>query len=257
MKRDLCFSNPIMNAAGLLGFSPDKREIEGFGAFVTNPISLRPRAPAAQPAVFEFPGGFLLHTGLPNPGLAAALKKYAATWNRAALPIVVHLMVERPVETASMLRTLEDIENVVAVELGFPPLEEDDLIFSNLQLCAGELPLIFSLPAVQILRLGPRLIKGGAAALGMARPRGALMRGGRLVEGRLYGMSLFPRALELVRSAAILGLPLIAAGGVWTKQDAADMLSAGAIAVQADASLWLPQEAPAWDLSAAWSSLPE
>ena len=255
MKRDLYFSKPLMNAAGLLGFSPDKREFEGFGAFVTNPISLRPRAPAAQPAVFEFPGGFLLHSGLPNPGLAAALKKHAASWSRAALPIIVHLMAERPDETASMLRTLEDIENVMAVEIGFPPFQPDDLILSNLELCAAELPLIFSLPAEQILRLGPRLIEGGAAALGMARPRGALMRGGRLVKGRLYGRSLFPQALNLVREAAALGLPLIAAGGVWNRQDAADMLSAGAMAVQIDASLWLPpEEAPAWDLSAARSS---
>jgi dihydroorotate dehydrogenase (NAD+) catalytic subunit len=246
MKRDLYFSKPIMNAAGLLGFSPDFRNLEelgslnSFGAFVTNPISLRPRVPTAHPAVIEFPGGFLLHSGLPNPGLAAVVKKHAARWNRADTPIIVHLMADRPEETQHMVRMLEGIENVMAVELGFAPLLSDDILLLNLDMCAGELPLIFSLPPEQILRLGPRLMDGGAAAISMAHPRGALMRDGKLVTGRLFGRSQFPRSLEIVRSAAMIGLPVIGSGGVWTEQDAADMLSAGAMAVQMDASLWLP-----------------
>lgn len=253
MKRDLYFSKPIMNAAGLLGFSPDLRGasrkdlrgLENMGAFVTNPISLRPRVPTAHPAVIEFPGGFLLHSGLPNPGLEAVVKKHAARWNRADIPIIVHLMADRPEETQHMVRMLEGIENVMAVELGFAPLLSDDIILLNLDMCAGELPLIFSLSPEQILRLGPRLMDGGAAAVSMAHPRGALMRDGKLVTGRLFGRSQLPRSLEIVRSAAMLAktMPVIGAGGVWTEQDAADMLSAGAMAVEMDASLWLPREA--------------
>jgi dihydroorotate dehydrogenase (NAD+) catalytic subunit len=248
MKRDLYFSKPITNAAGLLGFSPDLRGLkdlgglEHMGAFVTNPISLRPRTPTAHPSVIEFPGGFLLHSGLPNPGLAAVVKKHAARWNRADIPVIVHLMADRPEETQHMVRMLESIENVMAVELGFAPLLSDDILLLNLEMCAGELPLIFSLPADQILRLGPRLIEGGAAAVSMSIPRGALMHEGKLVTGRLFGQSQFPRSLELVRSAAMIGMPVIGAGGVWTEQDAADMLSAGAMAVEMDASLWLPKE---------------
>ncbi len=253
MKRDLYFSKPIMNAAGLLGFSPDFRSLQdfgslsGFGAFVTNPISLRPRVPTAHPSVIEFPGGFLLHSGLPNPGLAAVVKKHAARWNRADMPVIVHLMADRPEETRSMIQMLEGIENVMAAELGFAPLLSDDIILLNLEMCVGEVPLIFSLPAEQILRLGPRLIEGGASAVSLSTPRGALIasREGKLVTGRLFGRSQFPRSLEIVRSVARIGIPIIGAGGVWTEQDAADMLSAGAMAVETDASLWLPREASA------------
>ena len=158
MKRDLYFSKPIMNAAGSLGFAPDPRDgisLNSFGAFITNPISLRPRLPTSQPAVIEFPGGFLLHTGLPNPGLSAVLKKHSARWNRADLPIIVNLMADRPEETMHMVRMLENIENVMAVELGFAPLLTDDIILLNLEMCLGELPLIFSLPTEQVLSLGP------------------------------------------------------------------------------------------------------
>ena len=234
-----------MNAAGSLGFAPESRGLkdlgvlEGFGAFVTNPFSLRPRVPAAKPEIIEYPGGFLLHTGLPNPGFQAGLKKYSAKWSRSELPIIIHLMADRPEETQRMVRALETQENVMAVELGFAPLLANDILLLTLDMCLGELPLIFSLPIEQVLSLGPRLIQEGAQAISIAMPRGALTKSDSpLITGRLYGPSVFPRTLETVYSAAKLGLPIIGAGGVWAKENGEAMLSAGALAVQVDAALW-------------------
>ncbi len=242
MKRDLYFSKPLMNAAGSLGFAPDSRTgiaLDSFGAFVTNPLSLRSRVPAAKPAMIEYAGGFLLHTGLPNPGFQTGLKKYSAKWSRSDLPIIVHLMADRPEETQTMVRSLETQENVMAVELGFAPLLANDIILLTLEMCLGELPLIFSLPVEQVLSLGPRLIQEGAQAISVSMPRGALPASdSSLITGRLYGPSLFPRTLETVYSAAKLGLPIIGAGGVWTKENADAMLAAGALAVQVDTALW-------------------
>ncbi|HLO28707.1 MAG TPA: nitronate monooxygenase [Anaerolineales bacterium] len=258
MKRDLYFSKPLMNAAGSLGFAPDLRDFENMGglelgAFVTNPFSLRPRLPAAKPELIEYPGGFLLHTGLPNPGFNAAIKKYASRWDKSDLPIIVHLMADRPEETQHMVQMLEMQENVMAVELGFAPLLAGDILLLTLEMALGELPLIFSLPIEQVLSLGPRLIQEGAQAISISAPRGALplppppsllptpeAGNGKLITGRLYGPSLFPRTLETVYSAAKVGLPIIGAGGVWSKENVDAMLSAGALAVQADAALWNP-----------------
>ncbi|HEY2980012.1 MAG TPA: hypothetical protein VGJ22_02430 [Anaerolineales bacterium] len=246
MKRDLIFRKPVMNAAGMLGFAPDLRGLDGLGAFVTNPISLRPRLPAVRPALIEYPGGFLLHTGLPNPGLSAVLKRHSARWSRADLPVIVHLMADRPEETARMVRTLEGVEAVLAAELGFAPLLADDILLVTLEMCLGELPLIFCLPPDQVLRLGPRLVEGGAAAISLAAPRGTLLRAAdgettedsERVSGRLFGPSLFPQSLDLVCDAVRLNLPVIGAGGLWTKAQTRAMLDAGALAVQADAALW-------------------
>ncbi len=246
MKRDVYFSKPLMNAAGSLGFAPDTRlgiPLDSFGAFVTNPFSLRPRLPAAKPAIVEHPGGFLLHTGLPNPGFTAGLKKYSAKWTRSDLPVIVHLMADRPEETQRMVRMLETQENVMAAELGFAPLLANDIILMTLEMCLGEVPLIFSLPVEQVLSLGPRLMQEGAQAISIATPRGALPSPhspSSLITGRLYGPSLFPRTLETVYSAVKIGLPIIGAGGVWTKENADAMLSVGALAVQVDAALWNP-----------------
>lgn len=240
MKRDLYFSKPLMNAAGSLGYAPDTRlgiPFDALGAFVTNPFSLRPRKPASQPAILEYPGGFLLHSGLPNPGFDSGIQRYASRWDKSDLPVIVHLMADRPEETRRMVQLLETHENVMAAELGFAPLLADDILMLTLEMCLGELPLIFSLPVEQVLRLGPRLVQQGAQAISIAAARGALMAD-HLTTGRLYGPSLFPRALETVYSAVKLGLPIIGAGGVWTKENAEAMLSVGALAVQVDAALW-------------------
>ncbi len=258
-KRDLDFRTPLMNAAGALGFAPDLHQNPGFfekpgssgwdelGAFVTNPVSLRPRRPAARPALIEYPGGFLLHTGLPNPGFAAVVKKHAARWADAPLPVIVHLMADRPEETQQMVEKLESMENVMAAELGFAPLLADDIILVAVEVCLGELPLIVCLPEEQILRIGPAVIQMGAAAVSLAAPRGALpdptpgpspAGGGELITGRLFGPSLFPRTLAVVHAAARLGLPVIGGGGVYKREQAGVLKEAGAMAVQLDAVLW-------------------
>jgi dihydroorotate dehydrogenase len=234
-----------------LGFAPDSRAgiaWDSFGAFVTNPLSLRPRHPAGKPELIEYPGGFLIHSGLPNPGFNAGIKNYSSRWGKSDLPIIVHLMADRPEETQHMVRILENQENVMAAELGFAPLLADDILLLTLEMCLGELPLIFSLPIEQVLSVGPRLIQEGAQAISISAPRGAIALTpnpspegrGELVAGRLYGPSLFPRTLETVYSAAKLRLPIIGAGGVYSKEHAEAMLSVGALAVQVDSALWNP-----------------
>jgi hypothetical protein len=171
------------------------------------------------------------------------VSRYARRWENADLPIIVHLMADRPEETARMVQMLESTENVMAVELGFAPLLADDILFLALEMCRGELPLIVSLPREQVLRAGARCLAEGAAAISLSAPRGALHAGrDGLIEGRLYGPALFPQSLEIVHAAAKLGLPVIGAGGVWRREDAEAMLEAGALAVQVDARLWLPNK---------------
>jgi dihydroorotate dehydrogenase len=244
-KTELELRKPLMNAAGMLGFAPDMRAAvpwNELGAFVTNPISLRARTATQVPVAAEYPGGFLLHTGLPNPGFDTVLRQQEKRWKEAPQQVVVHLMADRPEETRAMVRALEEVENVRAAELGFAPLLADEVVLLAIEMSRGELPLIASLPAEQVLRVGRGAIERGASAISIAAPRGSLSRDGRTVSGRLYGPSLFPASLDLVYAAAKAGIPIIGAGGVGSQEEAEAMMAAGAIGAQMDSRLWLPAE---------------
>lgn len=251
LKYDLALSQPLMNAAGALGFYPDRRALpalEAFGAFVTNPISLNARTPARGPRFLPFAGGFLLHSGLPNPGLRAALRRFAPRWARSPVPVIAHLLASEPGELAEMARRLERAEGVIAVEVGLPPgaTLETALAFGRAA-AAGELAVLLRLPLELAHELGgaageglaARLDEAGVAAVSLGPPRGALAHpsAGR-VHGRLYGPALFPQALAAVEALASAGLRVIGAGGVYSRADVQALLDAGAFAVQLDSVIW-------------------
>uniref|UniRef100_A0A7C4KGA0 Dihydroorotate dehydrogenase domain-containing protein n=1 Tax=Anaerolinea thermolimosa TaxID=229919 RepID=A0A7C4KGA0_9CHLR len=240
--QDLMLNSPYLNAAGMLGFTPSSRWPLDLppGAFVTHPISLKPRAPAETRAVLPFTGGFLLHTGLPNPGLHAVLKQYARRWARSTLPVWVHIMPSTPAEAAQMVARLEDTEGVAAVELGLPPgLTEEDILLMVEAAC-GELPLLVSLPIDRYREAWvPQLGQFPVSGLTLSAPRGVLFRAdGAPVEGRLYGPAFFPQTLAAFHNLRSLGLPLIVGCGLYRRADAEAVLAAGALAVQFDGALW-------------------
>jgi dihydroorotate dehydrogenase (NAD+) catalytic subunit len=242
VKRDFALRLPLLNAAGFLGFAPDARgplDLENLGAFVTNPVSLAPRTPAHGPRCLVFPGGFLLHTGHPNPGLRAVLRRCAGRWARAPLPVVVHLLAQSPEEAGWMARRLEGLDGVLAVELGLPPDVDPAQARAILEAVIGELPVIARLPLDRAGELAGLAAVPGLAALSLGAPRGVLPdEPGHLVSGRLYGPALFPLALGAVRALSPGGIPVIGAGGVYSRSQAQAMLAAGAVGVQLDAVLW-------------------
>jgi dihydroorotate dehydrogenase (NAD+) catalytic subunit len=241
-KRDLNLDPPIMNAAGMLGFFPDQYgpiEWGHFGAFVTNPISLARRTPARGERFIAYPGGFLLHTGYPNPGLNHALRRYAQRWNHSPLPVIVHLLCHEPEEVAKMVQQLEAVEGIGGVEMGVDGDASLDLAIALVQAAAGELPVIARLPFERALELATSTIQAGALAVSLAPPRGILPTAeGELVQGRLYGPAIFPVALKVVSELVKQGIPTVGAGGVYTPEQSTHMLTQGALAVQLDAVLW-------------------
>jgi dihydroorotate dehydrogenase (NAD+) catalytic subunit len=253
-KRDLDLRSPWMNATGMLGFAPNPRgpvDLGKLGAFITNPVSLRPRTPAENRSLLPFPGGFLLHTGWPNPGLRAVLRRWAARWADASLPVVLHLMVSAPDELAEVAERLEGLENLAALEISLPPGSSREELTRLVEAAAGELPLIVHLPFENAAELAQALADSGATAFSLAAPRGLLpikavaANSGKpqaapipLSSGRLYGPGLLPQALQVVRAVARAGLPVFGSGGVFSRADAEAMLAAGAAAVQLDTLLW-------------------
>lgn len=242
LRQDFYLDSPWMNAAGMLGYAPPARWPipDPMGAFVTNPISLGSRTPAAERSLLNYAGGALLHSGLPNPGLNRVLRKYTRHWAQSNLPVWVHLIGSNPDEIQQMVQRLEGVEGVMAIELGLPPDAQGKDALAFVEAGFGELPLVVHLPFTAAgepwLKELPKL---GAAAITLGAPRGSLPTDtGRPVSGRLYGPALFPLVLAAVQQARRWGLPVIAGAGIYRRQDAQALLDAGARAIQLDTLLW-------------------
>jgi len=138
-----------------------------------------------------------------------------------------------------MVRILEGLENLIAIELGLP-LDCDAPQLENLMEAAfGELPVIPCLQADQIPILQETLIAQHPAAVHLLPPRGSLpTEEGALISGRLYGPSVFPNQLRALQTLAASGLRLIVSGGIKEIWQADAMLKAGAMAVGLDHALW-------------------
>lgn len=245
-KFDLTFAPPLMNAAGSLGFLPNPDspvELSSLGAFITNPISLRPRSPARISQLLDFPGGFLMHSGYPNPGLRSVLWHYSASWARMPIPIIVHILGEDSDRVSEMVTRLEGTAGVMGIEIGLPPKAGPDTALALARAAARELPVIMRLPldraAALAYALTSLLGKPFLAALSLGPPRGVLpgLDKGH-IQGRMYGPAVFPLALAAVHAVAETGWPIIGGGGVYTTLQVKAMLAAGAMAVQLDAVLW-------------------
>lgn len=235
-----------MNAAGVLGYVPPAHapiKWELFGAFVTNPISLSRRKPAGRSGLIPFPGGFVLHTGYPNPGIETSLRRYQNAWSHAPVPVIVHLIPHNADELAAMIPPLETCDNLAGLEVGIAPDISLDAATDLLQAALSELPIILRLPqdrAIELVRsLASFLEDGRITAISLGPGRGSLPTpDGSFIRGRLYGPAVFPTALAAVRTISEGSLPVIGAGGVYRQQDVQAMLAAGAVAVQLDTVLW-------------------
>jgi dihydroorotate dehydrogenase (NAD+) catalytic subunit len=247
-KIELILEKPIMNAAGSLGFFPDPKgrvDVTRFGAFVTNPISMSPRMPARGKRMIPFPGGFLLHTGYPNPGLKAVIQRHAQRWARSPLPVIVNLLVHDTATLGRMVERREGVEGVIGVEIMLPLDADTALICDVIRAAVGELAVIIRLPIDRVVGENENspfvdaVIGNDINAISLAPPRGALPDDdGVLVTGRLYGPGVFPQVLLGVKRLSIVDLPVFAGGGIYSQKDVQTLLAAGATAVQLDGVLW-------------------
>lgn len=243
-KRGLVLAQPLMNATGTLGFADEYRGLIDFaslGAFVTNPITYHARTPATSPNALTTAEGVLIHTGLPNPGLRQALRRYRRDWLRLGPPIILHLAATALEDVRRSRDVLEREDSLSGVELGLRDDVSEGEMEALIRAMRGGQPLLVRLPSTRTAELAEAAVRAGADGLVVsAPPRSTSDADGQTITGRMYGPAQFVAALEAVRAVVALNLdvPLVGAGGVYSIERAREMLAAGAVAVQLDAVLW-------------------
>ena len=244
-KRELVLDPPWASASGFLPPYP----VPGLagialGGWITPAVSLSPRSPANGTRALSFPGGMLLHTGQPNPGLSALVQRERASWRALGLPVIVHLLAYDERELERMGERLETIEEVGAMELDLGAATRDQVSSWTRAAARSQIPVIAQFPMGASADLAAQAVQAGAAAVSVGPPRGSLPDpGGNLVEGRVYGPCLLPLGLRTVEQWAVrVGAPVLGSGGVTTSRARQAMLGAGASGVVFDTILWTEPE---------------
>lgn len=250
-KFGLSLKSPVMPASGAVGYGDEYSDLINYGllgAFVTNPVSLRPRKTSRGTRLRVYSDHLVVHTGLPNPGVKAVIHKYSKIWERLPIPVIVHLVTTTPDETLKVALRLSNITGVVGIELGLADRTTPDHAIRLVHAAAeGDLPVIVRVPFGRVDELASLLSEEGASALTLTAPprvvlppeQGIQDENSRFYRGRLYGPAVFPLLLGVLsRWARKLPVPIIACGGIQSAQEALACLNLGATAVQIDAVLW-------------------
>ena len=82
-KYSLIVSTPVMPSAGTVGFGDRYKALLDYGklgAIVTNPVTIEGWKPASGTRIISLDAGVLVHTGLPNPGLAKVVSQNRRVW---------------------------------------------------------------------------------------------------------------------------------------------------------------------------------
>jgi dihydroorotate dehydrogenase len=142
------------------------------------------------------------------------------------------------------LERLEDVEPVLAVEIGLGDIDPNSAAEIITAASHSELPIIANAPLNADKSVFLSAVGAGASAISLGPPRGSIRHtDGNLVSGRIFGPSVLPLALQVISSIAnLVDVPIIASGGIYRASDVEAMLDAGAAAVQLDSVLWTNPE---------------
>lgn len=223
----------------------------GFGYLVVGSITRAPRAGNPRPRLARYPERLSLANcmGLPNLGLAAALERLRRRRHQP-VPIIASVAGFSPDELLHCARAVEP--HVDAVEIGLvcpnttetERLEELRLFTALAEGLAARKrkPVFVKLPPhhteaarEQVGRLVEVCLRTGLEGVSLSGTRPIEEPRLSVGRGSLAGRETFPDALRIVRDVAELSggrLAIKASGGVFSGQDAREMLIAGASAVE-------------------------
>jgi len=267
--RGLLLPNPILVASGTFGYGVeygDVVEVDRLGAICCKGTTLKARIGNPTPRVTETPGGMLNSIGLQNPGVDAVIEKYAKTWARWKVPVIVNVAGESVRDYVEVTRRLEGVPGIAGIELNIscPNVGAGGLQFAIDAGAAAEvtaavrratdLPLLVKLsPNVADIRPIARAIEeaGADALTAINTLSGIAVAPGRSkpllgnIYGGLSGPAVKPVALRIVYEAAqVVKIPVVAIGGVTELADVLDFLAVGAVAVQVGTAIFADPTLP-------------
>ena len=254
--------NPIVPASGTFGYGREYAEaydLNILGSFSWKGTTKNARLGNPQPRIAEMTGGMLNAVGLQNPGMDAVLEKEVPNIARIFQgPVIANIggfSIDEYVENCRKLESVEQVK-ILEVNISCPNVHAGGKNFGCDPKAAAEVtkavkaatskPVFMKLTpnVTDIAEIAKACEDAGAdgvclinTLLGMRidlktkRPVIANRTGG------VSGPAVFPVALRMVWDVyEAVRIPIIGCGGVSSAEDAAEMMLAGAAAVEVGAA---------------------
>ena len=254
--------NPIIPASGTFGYGREYAELYDLnilGSFSWKGTTKEARLGNPQPRIAEMTGGMLNAVGLQNPGMDAVLEKEVPNIARIFQgPVIANIggfSIDEYVENCRKLESVERVK-ILEVNISCPNVHAGGKNFGCDPKAAAEVtkavkaatskPVFMKLTpnVTDIAEIAKACEDAGAdgvclinTLLGMRidlktkRPVIANRTGG------VSGPAVFPVALRMVWDVyEAVRIPIIGCGGVSSAEDAAEMMLAGAAAVEVGAA---------------------
>ena len=254
--------NPVIPASGTFGYGREFAELYDLnilGAIAIKGTTLEPRFGNPAPRIAEAPGGMLNAVGLQNPGVDAVIREELPALARVyRKPVIANISGFAPEEYAEVARRLDPLPQVgwLEVNISCPNVHGGGMSFGTDPAAAAAVtravkavtkkPVILKLSpnVTDIVSIARACEEAGADALSLINTllsmridlntrRPVLSN----VTGGLSGPAIFPLALRMVwQVSRAVSIPVIGLGGVSRPEDVAEMMLAGATAVQVGAA---------------------
>jgi len=262
--------NPVMTASGTAGHGAELApyvDLAGLGAVITKSVSADPWPGNPAPRVHEARSGMLNAVGLQGPGVAAWLADELPPLVDAGATVVASIWgrsVDDYRRAADLLADAPPQVVAVEVNLSCPNVEDRSGMFAHSAEATEEAMSVtagcgrprwakLSPNAGDILPIVDAAVRGGAEAvtlvntvMGMAID--PVTRTYRLGNGGggLSGPAIHPVAVRVIHdvAAARPNVVIVGAGGVTDADTAAELLVAGASAVQVGTATFADPRAP-------------
>ena len=260
--------NPIITASGAFGYGMEYNEfydISLLGGISCKGTTLLERQGNPGPRIAETPSGMLNSVGLQNPGSEAFIETYLPWLRQRDITVISNIAGHSLDEYREVARRVSDAGvDMVELNISCPNVKEGGMSFGtsceSVETVVSEVRKVCKRPL--IVKLTPNVTDIGSIAqaaeaagadavslintlTGMRidiRTRRPILKNNI---GGLSGPAVFPVAVRMVREVyKKVNIPIIGMGGVATWEDAAEMMMAGAAAIQVGAALFRDPYAP-------------
>lgn len=262
------FNNPIIAASGTFGFGKEYSEfypLENLGGISCKGITLQKRDGNPPPRVAETPSGMLNAVGLQNPGVDVFIKEDLPWLKQQNTVVIANIAGNTPEEYCEMAEKLSDTDvDMVEMNISCPNVKSGGVQFGTScesvgaitdavrKHCTKSLIVKLSPNVTDIVSIAKSAESNGADAISMINTltgmridintRRPIIRNNT---GGMSGPAVFPVAVRMVwQVSGAVNIPIIGMGGISSWQDAAEMLIAGASALQIGTVLFSDPYAP-------------